>query len=65
MAELIAYFSRKYQNYVNGTILDLEKGNTEAAAGIIHRLTGAPLFQIEPVREYSHAYGGLYIFRAV
>ena len=56
MAELIVYFSRKYQNYVNGTILDLEKGNTEAAAGIINRLTGAPLCPLEPVREYSHEY---------
>ena len=46
MAELIAYFSRKHQNYVNGMLKNLEVGNTEIAAGIIQRLTGADLFNI-------------------
>ena len=53
MAELIAYFSRKHQNYVNGMLKNLEVGNTEIAAGIIQRLTGADLFKLEPVQEYS------------
>ena len=31
MAELIAYFSRGDENYVNGEIKNLEIGNTEVA----------------------------------
>ena len=56
MAELIAYFSRKHQNYVNGMLKNLEVGNTEIATGIIQRLTGADLFKLEPVQEYSRDY---------
>lgn len=56
MAELIAYFSRGHQNYVNGMLKNLEVGNTEAAAGIIKRLTGAELFKLEPIQEYSRDY---------
>ncbi len=56
MAELIAYFSRPYQNYVNGLIKDLKVGNTEVAAGIIQKLTGAEIFKIEPQQEYSKDY---------
>ena len=56
MAELIAYFSRKHQNYVNGMLKNLEVGNTEIAAGIIQRLTGADLFKLEPVQEYTKDY---------
>ena len=56
MAELIAYFSRKYENYVSGEIRDLETGNTEIAAEILQKLTGADLFQIEPVQEYARDY---------
>ena len=32
MPELIAYFSRAGENYVNGNILNLSVGNTELAA---------------------------------
>ncbi|HIT42582.1 MAG TPA: flavodoxin [Candidatus Caccovicinus merdipullorum] len=56
MAELIAYFSRKYENYVSGEIRDLETGNTEIAAKILQKLTGADLFRIEPVQEYARDY---------
>lgn len=56
MAELIAYFSRKHQNYVNGMIQDLKEGNTEIAAGIIGKLTGAEIFQIEMRQAYSKDY---------
>lgn len=48
MTELIAFFSRGEENYVNGEIRTLEKGNTEAAAGMIQKFTGADLFKIEP-----------------
>ena len=41
MAELIAYFSRPGENYVNGNIVNLEVGNTEIAAKMIQEITGA------------------------
>lgn len=56
MAELIAYFSREYQNYVNGVLKDLRVGNTEIAAGIIQKLTGAEAFKMEPMQAYSKDY---------
>ncbi|WP_270814532.1 flavodoxin [Hungatella effluvii] len=56
MAELIAFFSRGDENYVNGEIKILDIGNTEVAAGIIQKFTGADLFQIEPQQAYSKDY---------
>lgn len=56
MKDLIVYFSRAYENYVNGALRHLQVGNTEVAAGILQRLTGAEMFRIEPVKEYSRAY---------
>ena len=56
MSELIVYFSRKYENYVSGEIKNLEIGNTEVAAGMIRKLTGADMFKIEPVQAYSKDY---------
>ena len=56
MESLIAYFSRAYENYVNGVIRDLEVGNTEVAANILQKLTGAELFKAEPLKEYSRNY---------
>ncbi len=56
MAELIAFFSRGEENYVNGEIRTLKKGNTEAAAGMIQKFTGADLFKIEPQQAYSADY---------
>lgn len=56
MAELIAFFSRRDENYVSGMIKKLDIGNTEVAANIIRELTGAKLFRIEPVKAYSKDY---------
>lgn len=56
MASIILYFSRSGENYVNGTIKNLSVGNTEVAAKMIQRLTGADIFKIEPVTEYSADY---------
>lgn len=56
MAELIAFFSRRDENYVNGMIKVLDIGNTEVVAGIIRELTEAELFRIEPVQVYSKSY---------
>lgn len=56
MASLVAFFSRRDENFVNGTLKNLEIGNTEIAASVIKRLTDADLFQIEPQQAYSKDY---------
>ena len=56
MSAIIIYFSRAGNNYVNGSIVNLKTGNTEIAAQLIHELTGAPLFKLEPVKPYSLDY---------
>ena len=56
MANLILYYSRKGENYVNGSIQILSKGNTERVAEFIQKAVGGDLFGIEPVREYAASY---------
>ena len=53
---LIVYFSHKGENYVNGAIKVLEKGNTEIVAEMIQRAVGGDLFEIVPLREYNNHY---------
>ena len=53
---LVIYYSRKGQNYVNGSIVELEKGNTELVAEYIQNAVGADLFEIETVKEYPADY---------
>ena len=53
---LIIYYSRKGQNYSNGSIISLKKGNTEIAAEYIKEAAGGDLFEIETVKEYSQDY---------
>ena len=43
---LVIYYSRKGQNYVNGSIEDLPKGNTEIVAEFIQKAVGADLFEV-------------------
>ena len=56
MKELIAYFSRTGENYVNGTIKQLKIGNTEVVAKMVSEITGADLFKIVPQVSYSDNY---------
>ncbi len=56
MAKLIAFFSRRDENYVSGEMKELKIGNTELAASVIKKLTGADEFQIIPVKAYSRSY---------
>ena len=56
MANLIVYYSRKGQNYWNGSIVDLAKGNTERVAEFVQKAVGGDLFEIDTVREYSKDY---------
>ncbi|MDO4178954.1 MAG: flavodoxin [Phascolarctobacterium sp.] len=53
---LIFYYSRKGENYVNGSIENLPKGNTEICAEFIKDAVGGELFEIETVREYPRDY---------
>ena len=54
---LIAYYSRRGENYVNGSIRSLSKGNTEVVAEKIKALIPqADLFHIDTVRQYSPSY---------
>jgi len=53
---LIAYYSRKGQNYVNGGIVNLPVGNTEVIAKKIQSILGGTLFEIDTVESYPIDY---------
>lgn len=53
---LIAFYSRADENYVSGTLKNLEIGNTEVVAGIIKELTGGDIFKIQQKEPYSKGY---------
>lgn len=53
---LIAYYSRRGGNYVNGAVRALAVGNTQLAAKAVQRLTGGDLFFIEPGEPYPEDY---------
>ena len=53
---LIAYFSRKGRNYLDGAIVDLPVGNTEVAARMIQTLAGGDLFHIDTLKGYPADY---------
>ena len=54
---LIAYYSRRGENYVNGSIRELKLGNTEVVAAKIKALLpDADVYQIDTTYEYSKSY---------
>ena len=53
---LIAYYSRKGQNYVGGKITKLPIGNTEVIAKKIQGFVGGDLFEINTVKPYPVEY---------
>lgn len=53
---LIAFYSRKGENYVNGSIKDLKEGNTKIIAKMIADITGGDLFEMDTVKEYPRDY---------
>lgn len=53
---LIAYYSRKGNNYVSGNIVNLPIGNTEVVAKIIQEMTEGDLFHIDTVNFYPEDY---------
>lgn len=56
MKTLITYFSRKGNNYVAGSIVNLPVGNTEVVAKKIQTLTGGDLFEIQTAHAYAEDY---------
>lgn len=53
---LIVYYSRTGENYWNGSIRNISKGNTERIAEFIQKRTGGTLFEVKTVKEYSKDY---------
>lgn len=53
---LIVYYSQKGENYWNGQIKNLAKGNTEIVAEMIAGLTGGDLFEVQTVQDYAADY---------
>lgn len=56
MKALIAYYSRRGENLVDGDVKPLRVGNTELLASILRQLTGADCFQIQQTEPYSENY---------
>ncbi|MFX1532503.1 MAG: flavodoxin, partial [Promethearchaeota archaeon] len=53
---LIAFYSRKGNNYVNGNIVNLEIGNTEVIAKMINEIIGGDMFYIDTIKPYPEDY---------
>ena len=53
---LIIYYSRKGENYWNGSIKNIAKGNTEIVAEFIQKAVGGDLFEVDTVKPYSADY---------
>ncbi len=56
MANLILYFSRAGENYWNGSLKAISKGNTQRVAEYIQRAVGGDLFEIRPAVAYPEGY---------
>lgn len=56
MKNLIVYFSRKGENYWNGSIRSISKGNTERVAEFIQKAVGGDLFEVDTVKPYAKSY---------
>ena len=53
---LIVYYSRKGENYWNGGLKHIDKGNTERVAEFIQKAVGGDLFEVDTVKPYSESY---------
>ena len=53
---LIIYYSRTGENYWNGSIKNITKGNTEIVAEFIQKAVGGDLFQVDTVKPYADDY---------
>ncbi|MFW9875518.1 MAG: flavodoxin [Candidatus Thorarchaeota archaeon] len=53
---LIAFYSRKGNNYVNGNIVNLKIGNTEVIAKMVNEIVGGDMFRIDTKKPYPPDY---------
>ena len=53
---LVIYYSRTGENYVDGSVKVLDKGNTAAVAQMIARTVDADLFEVRTVKPYPSYY---------
>ena len=53
---LIIYYSRTGENYWNGSIKNISKGNTEIVAEFIQKAVGGDLFEVDTVKPYAADY---------
>lgn len=53
---LIVYFSHDKENYVSGTIQNLEVGNTKIVARKIQQQLNCDIFEIKPLHDYPFDY---------
>ncbi|MDE6426109.1 MAG: NAD(P)H-dependent oxidoreductase [Ruminococcus sp.] len=53
---LIVYYSRKGENYWNGSIRNISKGNTERVAEFIQKAVGGDMFEVDTIKPYSESY---------
>ena len=52
----IIYYSRKGENYWNGSVRNIAKGNTEIVAEFIQKAVGGDLFEVDTVKPYAADY---------
>lgn len=53
---LVIYYSRKGENYFNGSIRSIQKGNTEIVAEFIAQAVQGDLFEVDTVKPYAADY---------
>lgn len=53
---LTVYYSRRGENYSNGSTTVLEKGNTELAAEYVHDAVGGDVFRVDTLLPYPEGY---------
>jgi len=53
---LVIYYSRRGQNYVNGSVKTLARGNAELITEYIKNAVGADVFEVDTVKPYSTDY---------
>ena len=56
MKNLVIYYSSRGQNYVNGSIQNLSKGNAERITEFIQNAVDADVFEVDTVKPYDKDY---------
>ena len=53
---LVIYYSRRGQNYVNGSIKNIARGNAELITEFIQKAVDADVFEVDTKQPYSADY---------